>query len=57
VALQDNGHAAAAVHEGIGIQGMRERAVKLGGSVVHHAGPLGFTIHLRIPIKREDTTL
>jgi signal transduction histidine kinase len=52
VSIWDNGSGSAAIAEGIGLQGMRERFGSLGGHVDPHDAPDGFEIVGVIPIAR-----
>lgn len=49
VSVKDNGAGAKAVHEGIGISGMRERIEKLGGRIEYGSSDGGFDIRMRLP--------
>ncbi len=49
VSVMDDGIGAAAVSEGIGLQGMRERLESLGGQLRYN-GVNGFTVIARIPV-------
>lgn len=49
VTVLDNGHGAASISEGIGIQGMRERARRFGGEVRIGRMEEGFSISMEIP--------
>ncbi len=51
VSVVDDGIGAAAVSEGIGLQGMRERVESLGGEL-RYSGVNGFTVIARIPTQR-----
>jgi signal transduction histidine kinase len=49
VDVQDNGHGAAAVVDGHGIAGMRERVAALGGALTAGPGKDGFAVRATIP--------
>ena len=49
VSVSDNGNAPELIHEGIGLQGMRERLGEIGGSLSYHTLQ-GFTIIARLPV-------
>lgn len=49
VTVLDNGHGATSISEGIGIQGMRERAQRFGGEVRIGRMQEGFSISMEIP--------
>ncbi|MBO9556361.1 sensor histidine kinase [Cellulomonas sp.] len=47
--VRDDGPPVGALVEGYGLQGMRERAEAVGGSVRVDAGPDGFVVHVEVP--------
>jgi signal transduction histidine kinase len=49
VNLHDNGGGSSAIHEGIGLAGMRERIGPLGGTLSVRGEPGGFQVTARIP--------
>ena len=51
--VMDNGRGAAAVSEGIGLQGMRERIEFLGGELTYN-GINGFTVIARVPMQGDE---
>ena len=50
VGVADNGVGAVTIIEGIGLQGMRERLLSLGGSVEAGSSPVGFLVEARLPL-------
>ena len=53
VSVSDNGNAPELIHEGIGLQGMRERLGEIGGSLSYHTLQ-GFTVIARLPVGHEE---
>jgi signal transduction histidine kinase len=54
VSIKDNGGGAAALEEGIGISGMRERIEKLGGKLSYSSSRLGFSIEMSLPLQGRE---
>ncbi len=52
VSLSDNGRSASKPMDGIGLSGMRERAMALGGSFLAERRSPGFEIRARLPLRR-----
>lgn len=53
VVVEDNGHGADAVHEGVGLTGMKERLGKLGGSLAFGNLANGFQVRAYLPTLHE----
>ncbi len=49
VNVSDNGGGALDIHEGIGLSGMRERVVGVGGTLKLRMSPIGFTVTVEVP--------
>ena len=53
ISVSDDGVSPAVIHEGIGLQGMRERLGEVGGELSYHTLQ-GFTVIARLPIAQEE---